>query len=278
MSAHPVRRPRSSALFSALGFATLAAASPASASPSDAPVVSDVASFHWSNAIAAPRTVRLSGSNGGITVSPSADGKLDVRAVVKDGDPSRARVVTREEGGGVAVCVLFADESPEICHVGGVNRTGKGHHDEVPTIELVARVPAGVPVSANTLNGAIQAQVTGGEVHASTLNGNVTVSGGPVAEATTLNGSVDVTLPTAPSASVKFSTNNGNVTITLPRATNANLEASTMHGEIKAVVPMSIQSTAGGFGPKSGSGTLGSGGVTIEGRSLNGNVEFRTSG
>jgi hypothetical protein len=254
------------------------AAPPVAASP--APVtVSEVASFHCTSPIAASRAVRLDAFNGGITVAQSADGKLDVRAIAVDGDASRVRVITREEAGGVAVCVLFADESPEQCRVGSVDRTSSGRgHQNGPTIDLVARVPAGVSLIAGTLNGAIHARGVSGDVHATTLNGDVEVSGGNVVEATTLNGNVTATFGKAPAATarVAVTTNNGNVKVSLPVGIDADIDASTIHGEITTSFPMAIETTPGGFGPKSGRARLGNGGAKIRAESINGNVELRS--
>jgi hypothetical protein len=262
-------------------FATLGlAATPAAAGPPPGAVtIAEVASFHYASPLAPPRTLRLSGSNGGITVSASTDGKLDVTAVARDGDASRIRVVTREEAGGVAVCVLFADESPDGCQLSGVDRShsGRGHHNE-PTVDLVARVPAGVALTAGTLNGAIRARGMTGEVRATTLNGDVEVTGSNVAEATTLNGNVDATFGSVPTGRVELSTNNGNVRVSFPAGANADVEASTIHGEITTSFPMAIQTTPGGFGPKSGKARLGNGGARVQAKSINGNVEVRSGG
>jgi hypothetical protein len=271
----------STAISLALPVSWLASTSASAAPPSPSPLVSEVGAFHWSSSLAPPRMVRLDDTNGAITVSasPSDDGRLDVRAVVHDGDPSLVRIVAREEPGGVAVCVFFAGESPDGCRVSGVSRPSSGgHHRDVPTIELIARVPAGVALAAGTLNGAIHARVAGGEVHAKTLNGDVEVSGGTIVEATTLNGSVDASFANAPAPGSRatFSSNNGNVLVRFPSGTNADVEVSTMHGEIVAGFPLAITSTPGGFGPKSGTGRIGSGGPRIEAKTLNGNVELRS--
>lgn len=253
------------------------AATVAGASSPPGVTVSEVSSFHYASAVTAPRTLRLAAFNGGITVSPSTDGTIDVHAVVTDGDPARVRVVTREEAGSVAVCVQFADESPDGCRASGGDRpaSGRKDHQNGPTVDLVARVPSGVLLTAGTLNGAIQARGLGGEVHATTLNGDVTVSAGNVAEATTLNGNVDVSFAAPPAGRVTLGTNNGNVKVCLPRAIDAEIEASTVHGEITATFPMSIATTPGGWGPKNGQARLGKGGPRIQIRSINGNVEIR---
>jgi DUF4097 and DUF4098 domain-containing protein YvlB len=99
-----------------------------------------------------------------------------------------------------------------------------------------------------------------------------------VAEATTLNGNVTATFAKAPAGRVTLSTNNGNVKVSFTGSIDADLEASTIHGEITATFPMSIQTTPGGFGPKSGRAKLGNGGVKIEARAINGNVDVRSGG
>ncbi len=235
---------------------------------------SDVASFHWTSSATAPRTLRLYGSNGGITVSASADGKADVHAVIKDGDPALARIVRIDEPDAVTICVLFADEPPSDCSPNGISHGSHGDHRNPPTIDLIARIPAGVSLSATTANGSIRAHDVGGEVRASTANGNVDVSGARIVEAITANGNVDARLASVPVSQTRFVTTNGNVNVRVPRGTNADVEAATMHGEISASFPMTIHSTPGGFGPKSGAGRIGSGGARIEAKTTNGNVDI----
>ncbi|HEY2510453.1 MAG TPA: hypothetical protein VGI39_06345 [Polyangiaceae bacterium] len=249
----------------------------ASAAPSAAPTVSDPSAFHYAAPLASARTARLAANNGAIEVTPSTDGKLDVRAVVRKGDPAQVRVVTREEPTGIAVCVFYADETPEACHVGGItSHPGTDHHNG-PRVDLVARVPAGVSIVASTLNGDLRAQGVTGEVRASTLNGNVDVSGGTVREASTLNGDVIARFANPPSADATFSTNNGDVKVFFPARTDASVEASTAQGELHGNVGMRVSSVPGGYGPKSGSATIGKGGPKIQARSINGDVDIEVA-
>jgi len=261
---------------SVLSFAALAfAALPAAADPTPGVAVSEVSAFHYSAPVAPPRTIRLATSSGDISATASPDGKLDVRAVVTQGDPSRVRVITREEAGGVAICVLFADQSPDGCHLDGIHTSGSGHEKE-PSITLVARVPAGVSLAVSSLNGAIHAHGMTADLRASTLNGDVDVSAATIAEATTLNGNVDATFGSAPKGTVALTTNNGNVTVHFPAGVDADIDASTSNGQIKTTFPMAIDSVPGGFGPKSGRARLGRGGAHVDAHTINGNVEIRT--
>jgi hypothetical protein len=264
-------------LFSSLALATFSP-SPVLAAPSL--VVSEAAPFHYANTLAAPGGVRLASLNGGIDVSASSDGKLDVHAVVRGGDPSQVgqvRVIAREEAGGVAICILFTEESPDRCHLSGLTGQSSGmNHHNAPSVDLVARVPAGVSLFANSLNGAIHARGLTAEARVTTLNGDVEVTAGSVPEATTQNGSIDVTCAKPPTGSASFTTTNGNVKVTYPSALDADVEASTVNGEIKTSFPMTIDSTPGGHGPKSGHARVGKGGAHVTVHSVNGNVEVRS--
>lgn len=264
------------AAFSAFSaFSGLAAS--ASSAPPAGPTVSEISAFHYAAPLAGARTARLAATNGAIEVTPSLDGKLDVRAVVRKGDPAQVRVVTREEPTGVAVCVFFADESPDACHVGGITPHNETNHQNGPRVDLVARVPAGVSLVASTLNGDLHAQGVTGEVRASTLNGNVDVAGGTVREATTLNGDVTAHFANPPSADATFSTNNGNVRVFFPAHTDASVETSTTSGELRGNVGMRVSSVPGGYGPKSGSATIGRGGPKIQARSINGDIDIEVA-
>src|SRR5438552_10240011 len=196
--------------------------------------------FHHSAPLAADRAVRLDSVLGSIEATPSTDGKLDVVAAVKDGDASLARVVAREEAGGVAVCVLFPEDSPDDCRLDGVKRATRHGHDHAPTVDLIARVPKGVRLVAQSVNGAVRARGLTGNVRASTVNGDVVVETSGVAEATTVNGGISVVLGAPPRAPVAFTTTNGKVTLTLPAGTDADVEAETVMGSLSASFPIDV--------------------------------------
>lgn len=85
--------------------------------------------------------------------------------------------------------------------------------------------------SVETTNGRVYS-ADGGEVHATTLNGTVTVDGARGAvTARTTNGSVDVNLSTVAGA-LTIGTTAGQVTLSIPRSTDANLDLRTDVGSI----------------------------------------------
>ena len=250
------------------------AATPAS-SPA-APVASTPAAFHYGAPLASGRIVRLDGIDVAIDATPSDDGKVDVRAVVREGDASRLRVVTREEEGGVAVCVLHVDESPEGCRVDGVTHASHhGGHDREPRVDLVARLPRGVRLLASSISGAVRARDLTGDVRVSTVSGDVAVSTRGVAEVTTVSGAIDASFGTAPRGNVAFTSTSGVVAVTFPAGTDADVEAMTVSGTLNAAFPMEIRSVPGDFGPKSGHARLGHGGARVRVQSVSGAIDLR---
>lgn len=103
------------------------------------------------------------------------------------------------------------------------------------TVNLMIHVPADTSLKLSTVNGGnISVEGISGEIDANNVNGNVTltnVSGAVVAHA--LNGKVqvDLTRVTADKA-MSFSTLNGNVDVTLPSAAKANLKMKSENGDI----------------------------------------------
>jgi hypothetical protein len=232
--------------------------------------------FHYVKPLAAPRGLHLSGFNGSIDVGPSDDGNVDVRAVIRAPDPGSVKVIAKEEPRGVVVCVLVRGESPDDCAFGETERRSGGHDGEGDLrVDLVARVPRGVPLIASTMNGAITARDLSGDARATTMNGNIELSTSAVAEARTLNGSIDVTMKARPSRPLTFETQNGDVKVKLPAASDADVESSTSLGSLSANFPMDVASTPMGFGPKSGRGRIGRGGVLVRGETQRGDVSFK---
>lgn len=94
------------------------------------------------------------------------------------------------------------------------------------------KVPKGVAVSFETVNGAVRLENLDGEVVASTTNGGVRGKGlrGPV-KADTTNGGVEIEMA-AVTGEIDLETTNGGVRLRLPRDAKANLEMRCVNGGI----------------------------------------------
>lgn len=231
----------------------------ASSSPPPAPgraaaaVAAAPGPFSYSRPLQAPRALRLYGVAGGVVASPSEDGDVHVRAAVRGGHPERVRIVARDEPRGVVVCVLFADESPDACRFDGVSRSREDRDDGSDVrVDLFARVPRGVSIGANTIDGSVRITSPATEANASTVNGDIEI---------------------VTSGAAKAETVNGNVAIRLAKDADAEVDASTVSGDIRSNFPMAIDTLPFGYGPKSGRATLGRGGPRVEASTVNGDID-----
>jgi len=158
------------------------------------------------------------------------------------------------------------------------------------SISFTLAVPTAVGLEASSVNGAlnvttltggaelsaINGQVTvrevGGAIDASTINGLISLSDvtGDV-EAGTINGSVSCENTTICPVGVNFSSINGSLQLTLPSSPDAEIEAETMSGAValNGVAGVELKGN-----PKSWSGSLGSGKGHYEFSAINGSISI----
>lgn len=249
----------------------------------------------WDGRVETGRWFRLSSVNGPVTIESSSDNMIHVRAEkeVRRGNIRDVAFQVVQSGGDVRICALWRRD---YCDDNGQHSRRNDDDDRNDRrdvrVKFIVRVPAGVRVSAgtvngemrvrnlssdvraSTVNGAVEVLNVGGEVRASTVNGavDVTTRNGPVS-ASTVNGDIDVRM-TAVSrdGGMKFSTVNGSITVETPASLDADVEMGTMHGSISSDFPVQLSDR---FGPRHARGKIGRGGRRIEMETLNGSVELK---
>lgn len=249
----------------------------------------------WNGAVQSGRWFRLSSVNGPVTIEPSSDNQLHVRAEKDLGDGRVTDVAFQviQSGGDVRVCALWRRDT---CDEDGVHSSrdgdrGRGNRHDVK-VRFTINVPAGVKVDAgtvngemrvrgvtsdvdaSTVNGLVEVSNVGGRVNASTVNGRVSVTtkNGPV-RATTVNGGIDVRMSSLErDGDMKFNTVNGDVTVETPESLDARVSLGTLHGSITSDYPVQL---SGRWGPRHASGTIGRGGREIAIETVNGDIELR---
>jgi hypothetical protein len=258
----------------------------------------DASVWTWDGRVASGNTFRLSSVNGPVSIASSSDNMVHVRAekIVNRGNVSDVHFQVIQSGGDVHVCALWRRDS---CDGDGMHSRGDGddddndHHDV--RVRFTVTVPAGVRVSAGTVNGEmrvhdvtsdvsamtvnglVEVMNVGGEVRANTVNGRVDVSTrtGPV-RANTVNGDINVRMGSlARDGEMSFHSVNGSITVETPPGLDADVSLDTMHGSITSDWPVQL---SGRFGPRHAEGTIGRGGRSIKLRTLNGSVELRKAG
>src|SRR5687767_956466 len=134
------------------------------------------ADFNWSGSVAKGAWVRVHNVNGSVLVEPGTGDRVEITATMRArrGNPEDVRVELVRGGEGdrdVIVCAMWNEGS--TCDEGG-SRGGRRNHDDDDrgdvSVEFRVKLPAGVRVSANTVNGRVRVEGATAEVSASTVN------------------------------------------------------------------------------------------------------------
>ena len=233
--------------------------------------------YQWSGRIPAGAWLRMRNINGRIRVVAGSGETAEVTAdkTWRRGNPDQVRIEMVRDGDNVTICAIWHENVR--CGPDGYSGRGRTERGNDVAVEFTVRLPRGVNVQLNTVNGGLSVEGATGQVEAETVNGgiNVTSTAGPVSAETT-NGSITATMGADRLENdVEFETVNGSITLTLPASINANLEMRTVNGSLSSDFPITI---SGRIRPRSLNATLGSGGRTLEVRTVNGSIRIRRGG
>ncbi|HEX2166532.1 MAG TPA: DUF4097 family beta strand repeat-containing protein [Longimicrobiales bacterium] len=232
--------------------------------------------WSWSGTVAPGRTIEVKGVNGAIRAVPASgrDVQVQVTKRARRDDPEDVRMVVLEHANGVTICAVYPHQrnrEPNECAAGDGGRNSVQNNDV--TVEWEVRVPRGVNLVARTVNGGVEAMGLTGNVVARTINGRIEVATSGVAQAFTVNGSIDATLGSSDwTDEIAFRTTNGSVVVGFTGDLNARVDAATVTGDIETDFPLEVR---GRFMNRRLSGTVGSGGRVLSLETTNGRIELR---
>jgi hypothetical protein len=234
--------------------------------------------FRWHAALASGKTLEVRGISGRVRASRASGSEAEVTAVKKAGrrgDPDDVEIKVVEDEEGVTICAVYPTRR------GGMSecRPGGGHGDNIRdtdvNVDFEVRVPSGVDFVGSSVNGSVYASELPADARVSSVNGDVEVSATGVAQASTVNGSVEARIGKAWTGTLEFSSVNGGIRITLPADIDADVEASTVNGGIESDFPITVQ---GRMRPREFHGRIGKGGRRLELNTVNGSIELRKGG
>ena len=267
MSHLQVRRSRSAAVFALfLGIAGAACDISVNDSGRSVGVARGKATDEWTRTYSIGQGGRLEieNVNGVVDASPADGSEVQVRAErsVKASTDEAAREL-------LASIELREEVSPErvrIVTTAPRQRFGRSSYE----VRYHVRVPKGLAVRFETVNGAVRLRNLDGQVTASTTNGSVEGHGlsGPVTASTT-NGGVQMEMA-AVTGEVDLETTNGGIRLQLPPDAKANLEASCTNGGIR-VSDLAVQ---GEQTRRRVSGTINGGGPRVAAETVNGGIRI----
>jgi hypothetical protein len=241
------------------------------------PQQTEADAFRWDGRIPEGRWIAIHNLNGAITVEPASGDQVEVRAEKRwrRGDPRDVRFETVRDGDDVVICALWTDRS--TCDRDGMHTRGRGDEwndrNDV-SVRFTVRLPAGVKIRAQSVNGAIDVSGARSEVVARTVNGRIDAStaAGPV-DAETVNGAINVRMESVSAAGdMNFETVNGSVRIEAPSNLAADLSMSTVNGSLTSDFPLTVQ---GRISKSRINATVNGGGRRLTMRTVNGSVELR---
>jgi putative adhesin len=239
----------------------------------------------------------IESQNGRITVEAwnRPEARVQITRIVRANDEKRAREILKDVQADVTV-------GPE--HIGIKSRYPKrtetvgiwdvlGQRVTSMNIHYYVQVPIDTDLTLETSNGDLQVKGISGDIDGQTVNGGIEVRSvsGPVEVSTTngnirlasvsgemraetTNGEVAAVL-TQVGKEVELTTTNGDVKVYLPPTVNAEVDASTTNGRVRVGYPIQRE---GGSTARMLHGRIGSGGVTLLLRTMNGNIVVDKAG
>lgn len=224
--------------------------------------------FRWNRELAAGETVEIKGINGSVNAERATGDRVEVVAVKtgKRSDPRLVKIEVVEHGKGITLCAVYPGSrgGSDPCSSGGRNT----QNNDVQ-VRFDVRLPAGVGLVANTVNGSIKATDLESDMVANTVNGSISLSTAGRAEASTVNGSIKAEIgANTLTDDLKFSTVNGSITVQIPDDFNARVGASTVGGSLSTDFPLTVSR-------RRMQGVLGSGGPELSLSAVNGTVRLK---
>ena len=237
------------------------------------------ADFRWVGAVAQGAWVRVNNINGSVFVEQGTGNQVEITATkrARRGDPEDVRIEVVRGGAGdgdVIVCALWNDRA--TCNERGSNNSynsdDHGDNRGDVSVEFRVKLPAGVRVNANTVNGRVRVEGATSEVVVNTVNGAIdaTSATGPV-RASSVNGSIEVRMSQLGSGNLEYATVNGSMRIHLPASLNADVELSTVNGSLESDFPLTVQ---GRMDRRHMRARIGNGGPRLSFRTVNGSVSL----
>lgn len=237
----------------------------------------EIRPFAWQGTVTDGGWVRVRNLNGPVTVLRSTNGRVEAYAEPRySGRPQRvtfARVIDEQ---GITFCAVW-------------NGRGECGNEKVrerrPFLERFARrksvavhwtirVPDGIRVDVETVNGKVGVAEAGAELRVETVNGAIEAAaraGAPV-KLETVNGSVTGRVGAlAAGTGVSMESVNGSVTAEVAGDVNADVEMETVNGRVSTDFPITVQGEAGA---RSLRGRIGTGGATMRLETVNGSVRL----
>jgi DUF4097 and DUF4098 domain-containing protein YvlB len=225
--------------------------------------------FHQTYAISPNGRVELDNLNGAVHISAWDRNEVKVDAVKYAGTKERL-AEARIEVDAVADSISISTKYPDHDH-----NFNWGSNNNPAGVEYTLTVPRGARLDEiKLINGSLDITGVGGEVRASCINGKLEASNlAGRTELSTINGLLNAHFDQLAGPSVELKSVNGSVELTIPSDSQAQIEANTVSGGIENDFGLHVNHHH--FVGHDLRGELGSGAARITIENVNGRIEIR---
>jgi DUF4097 and DUF4098 domain-containing protein YvlB len=240
----------------------------AHASDDDDAVVKE--EFHHTYSLAANGRIELQNINGAVHITAWDQNEVKLDAVKRAHDQERLKDIEIRVNARNDSISIETDYRQSHEH-------WDGEHNSPGSVEYTLTVPRKARLDEIKLvNGSLEVAGVQGEVRAACVNGRLTARElGGEARLTTVNGKLDANFERA-AAPVELSSVNGSIDLTLPSDTKASIEANTVHGGIDN--DFGLHTNDHRFVGHDLRGELGGGGTEIRLNNVNGHIDIHHAG
>lgn len=217
--------------------------------------------------------------DGDITITQRAGPAVIVaHKTVRRGDGNLVKAVLERTDNGYRLCTVYLDEVTDSASC-NYRREGNHHGDRDLDVDVRydIELPAGVTLTAHSVDGNIEARNidAGASIH--TVDGNITYSGVPANTLETVDGWVKATFTsTRWTHDVTVHSVDGELTLTLPAGSAFSLDGKTVDGDMDSDFPVNA---VGRFGSHSFHGSVGTGGDhTLRVETVDGSIHIHRAG
>lgn len=223
--------------------------------------------FHQSYALNAGGRVALENINGPVHIATWDQNQVKVDAIKRASDDERLKNME------IRVSANPDSISIETHYLQSDNGWNDGDHHNPGSVEYTLTVPRTARLDEiKLINGSLDVTGVTGEVRAQCINGKLTARGlTGDAKLETINGHLDANFEKLPSTPIDLSSVNGTLEVTLPSDAKANIEATTVHGGIEN--DFGLHTNDHRFVGHDMRGELGGGGTRIHLTNVNGRIE-----
>ena len=228
--------------------------------------------FHESYPLSPAGRVSVANINGDVHINVWDENSVKVDAVKRAYSQQRLAEVTIDVTN-TADSVKVRTKYPDS------QNYSRNREDSPASVEYTLTIPRRASLEgAELVNGSLEVDGIQGDVHASLVNGTVKASGvGGDVKLSTVNGGIEANLATLDGAkSVNLNSVNGPIELLVPSGASADIKASTIHGAITNDFGLEVEK--GQYVGHNLSGQIGSGGMRVRLNNVNGPISIKRAG